>query len=92
MPQRKYMRIRDYIDQIPDSAAISKAQITTAGSATVGFLSWVGSINWVGLISVLVAVAGLIANVYFSYRKHKREEELHQFTLKIKGARDEQTK
>lgn len=92
MPQRKNMRIRDYIDQIPDSAAISTAQTTTISSAAVGFLSWLGSINWVGLISVLVAVAGLIANVYFSYRKHKREEELHQFTLKIKGARDEQTK
>lgn len=89
MPRGKNMRIRDYIDHIPDSSAISTAQITTAGSAAVGFLSWLGSINWVGLISVLVAVAGLIANVYFSYRKHKREEELHQFTLKIKGARDE---
>ena len=89
MPQRKYMRIRDYVNQVPDAAAISTAQTTTISSAAVGVLSWVGSINWVGLISVLVAVAGLIANVYFSYRKHKREEELHQFTLKIKGACDE---
>lgn len=23
MPQRKYMRIRDYVNQIPDSAAVS---------------------------------------------------------------------
>lgn len=89
MPQRKYMRIRDYVNQIPDSAAVSLSSSTTIGAGAVGFLSWVGSINWVGLISVLVAVAGLIANVYFSYRKHKREEELHQFTLKIKGACDE---
>ncbi|OFS84477.1 hypothetical protein HMPREF3144_06430 [Oligella sp. HMSC05A10] len=90
MPQRKYMRIRDYVNQIPDAAAISTAQTTTIGSAAVGFLSWLGSINWVGLISVLVAVAGLITNVYFSWRKNKREEELHQFTLKIKsGCSDE---
>lgn len=89
MPQRKGMNIRDYVNQIPDSAAVSLSSSTTIGAGAVGFLSWVGSINWVGLISVLVAVAGLIANVYFSYRKHKREEELHQFTLKIKGACDE---
>ena len=89
MPQRKIMRIRDYVNQIPDSAAVSLSSSTTIGAGAVGFLSWVGSINWVGLISVLVAVVGLIANVYFSYRKHKREEELHQFTLKIKGACDE---
>lgn len=89
MPQRKIMRIRDYVNQIPDSAAVSLSSSTTIGAGAVGFLSWVGSINWVGLISVLVAVAGLIANVYFSYRKHKREEELHQFELKIKGACDE---
>lgn len=89
MPQRKGMNIRDYVNQIPDSAAVSLSSSTTIGAGAVGFLSWVGSINWVGLISVLVAVAGVISNVYFSYRKHKREEELHQFTLNIKGACDE---
>lgn len=89
MPQGKIMRIRDYVNQIPDSAAVSLSSGTTIGAGAVGFLSWVGSINWVGLISVLVAVAGLITNVYFSWRRNKREEELHQFTLKKKGACDE---
>lgn len=76
MPQRKNMRIRDYIDQIPDSAAISTAQTTTISSAAVGFLSWLGSINWVGLISVLVAVIGLAANIYFMWRRDRRERAL----------------
>ena len=86
MPQRKNMRIRDYIDHIPDSSAISKAQITTAGSAAVGLLSWLGSINWVGLISVLVAVIGLAANIYFMWRRDKREKAL--MLHKINGGSD----
>ncbi|AVL70875.1 holin [Oligella urethralis] len=80
------MRIRDYIDHIPDSSAISTAQITTAGSAAVGFLSWLGSINWVGLISVLVAVIGLAANIYFMWRRDRRERAL--MLHKINGGGD----
>lgn len=86
MPQRKNMRIRDYVNQIPDAAAISTAQTTTISSAAVGFLSWVGSINWVGLISVLVAVIGLAANIYFMWRRDKRERAL--MLHKINGEGD----
>ena len=86
MPQRKYMRIRDYVNQIPDAAAISTAQTTTISSAVVGFLSWLGSINWVGLISVLVAVIGLAANIYFMWRRDKREKAL--MLHKINGGSD----
>lgn len=31
MPQRKIMRIRDYVNQIPDSAAVSSSAALTLG-------------------------------------------------------------
>lgn len=31
MPQRKTMRIRDYVNQIPDSAAVSSSAAVTLG-------------------------------------------------------------
>lgn len=81
MPQWKYMRIRDYMNQISDSAAVSLSSNTTLGAGAVGFLSWIGSINWVGLISVLVAIIGLATNFYFSWKDNKRKEELHRIRI-----------
>ena len=75
------MRIRDYVNQMSDSSAVSLSSNTTLGAGVVGFLSWAGSINWVGLISVLVAVIGLATNIYFSWRDNKRKEELHRINI-----------
>lgn len=78
MPQRILrVRIRNFIEHIPDSAAISVATKTTVGAGITGAYSWISSINWVGVISVLVAVIGLVTNLYFQRRRDKREHEEH---------------
>ncbi len=78
MPQRIFrVRIRNFIEHIPDSAAISVATKTTVGAGTAGVYSWIASVNWIGVISVFVAVVGLVANLYFQRRRDKREHEEH---------------
>lgn len=44
-----------------------------AGWRLAGALGWLAQINWVGLIGVLVAVIGLLANIYFQVRRDRRE-------------------
>lgn len=56
-----------------DAAMSSAADKTTWGGAAMGFVGWLASINWIGLIGVLVAVIGLAANIWFQYRKDRRE-------------------
>ncbi|MGL5156268.1 MAG: holin [Aeromonas veronii] len=51
----------------------SVAQKTTFAGAVAGAFGWVAQINWVGLAGVLVAIFGLIANIYFQMRRDKRE-------------------
>ncbi len=45
---------------------------TTAGAVT-GVVSWLADANAIGLLGLGVAVLGLIANVYFSIRRDRRE-------------------
>lgn len=86
MPQRSKMSLK--IESLPDTA-IATSSATTIGAGFAGLLSWLGQINWVGLISVLVAVTGLAANIYFQIKRDKREKSLHEFTLKIQRNDDE---
>ncbi|MCO3051455.1 holin [Pseudomonas aeruginosa] len=44
---------------------VSVANKTTLAGALAGALGWLAQINWVGLIGVLVAIIGLLANIYF---------------------------
>lgn len=46
---------------------------TTAAGAVTGLVGWAAQINWLGLSGVLIGAAGLAANVYFQYRRDKRE-------------------
>lgn len=50
------------------------ANKATLGGAATGFIGWLASINWIGLVGTLVAVSGLVANIYFQYRRDKREQ------------------
>lgn len=78
MPQRIFrVRIRNFIEHIPDASAISVATKTTASAGAAGLYSWIASVNWIGVISVFVAVVGLVANLYFQRRRDKREHEEH---------------
>lgn len=56
-----------------DVVGASVASKVTQGGAVAGLVGWLASINWVGLIGLLVAVLGLLANVYFQMRRDRRE-------------------
>lgn len=63
------------IDQAAvDQLAQSVSTKMTVGGAIAGFLGWLAEINWIGLSAVLVAILGLVANVYFQHRRDKREQ------------------
>lgn len=75
MPQRILkLRIKDFIEHIPDSAAIAISTRTTVGAGVAGVYSWISSVNWIGVISVLVAVLGLLVNLFFQRRRYKLEK------------------
>lgn len=51
----------------------SVANKTTVAGAVAGAVGWLAQINWMGLCGVLIAVLGLIFNVYFQHRRDRRE-------------------
>ena len=52
---------------------VSVANKATVAGAVTGALGWVAQINWIGLAGVMVAMLGLLTNVYFQHRRDKRE-------------------
>lgn len=72
-----------------DQLAQSVTGKMTVGGAVAGFFGWLAQINWIGLSAVLVAVLGLVANVYFQHRRDKREQresELRVAEIKRRAA------
>lgn len=61
--------------------AISIANKTTLTGALTGLAGWAASFNWIGLIGVIVAVAGLMANILFQARRDRREAAESQARL-----------
>ncbi|WP_447593564.1 holin [Aquipseudomonas campi] len=59
-------------------AAASKATWLGAIVGVFGYLKslfgWVADVNWIGLSGVLIALAGLGMNYYFSKRRDRREQ------------------
>ena len=53
----------------------SVANKTTVAGAVAGALGWMAQVNWLGLAGVLIALLGLLANIYFQHRRDKREQE-----------------
>ena len=51
----------------------SVANKTTVAGAVAGALGWMAQVNWLGLAGVLIALLGLLANIYFQHRRDKRE-------------------
>lgn len=51
----------------------SIANKTTMAGAATGFAGWLVEINWLGMSGVLIALLGLLANVYFQIRRDRRE-------------------
>lgn len=58
-----------------EAVGVAVASKVTQGGAVAGFLGWVVQVNWIGLTGVLIALAGLAANLYFQHRRDKREEQ-----------------
>ena len=59
--------------------AAEKASYYTAvgGGTATGVLGWVND-NWLGLAGVLIALAGLCVNWYYSHQRHKILKEQNQ--------------
>lgn len=66
----KYGLDQAAVDQVAQSVTAKM----TVGGAVAGFFGWLAQINWIGLSAVLVAILGLVANVYFQHRRDKREQ------------------
>lgn len=62
-------------DAAIEASAIGFTAKATQGGAAAGLLGWFVQVNWLGLTGVLVAVIGLVANLYFQRRRDKREQE-----------------
>lgn len=64
-------------DAAIEASAIGFTAKATQGGAAAGLLGWFVQVNWLGLTGVLVAVIGLVANLYFQRRRDKREHAEH---------------
>ena len=60
-------------DAVVDAAAISIANKTMAGGAGAGLIGWLMEVNWLGVGGLLVAIIGLVAQIYFHLRRDRRE-------------------
>ena len=58
------------IVEVVGASVASKGMLVGAGAGVVGFFS---QVNWIGIAGVVVAVLGLLINVYFQVRKDRRE-------------------
>lgn len=56
-----------------ESVGSSVAFKTTFVGALTGVAGFLSQINWIGLSGVLLAVLGLLVNVYFLSRRDRRE-------------------
>lgn len=85
MPNRLMTRVRettgDAFDHLRnlstetiDNIGIVATNKTMWGGAWGGVVGWLANVNWLGLAGFLIALAGLVANVYFMRRRDKREE------------------
>jgi len=64
------MKITDVTLEATGISVASKTTYTGGGAAFLGLLA---QVNWLGVIGSIVAVVGLIANIYFQLKRDKRE-------------------
>ncbi|TKR55310.1 holin [Allopusillimonas ginsengisoli] len=85
MPQRTLrMKLEDVA---VEATVISNSGKATMGGAATGVVGWLASVNWIGVSGILIALAGLIVNVYFQVRKDRRETAESRERVKALRAR-----
>ena len=60
-------------ESVVDAVAVSITNKGMLGGAIAGLYGWLAQVNWIGLGGVLIALAGLAANVYFQHKRDRRE-------------------
>jgi len=58
------------IVEVVGASVASKGMLTGGAVGLVGFFS---QVNWIGVSGVVIAVMGLLTNLYFQVRKDRRE-------------------
>ncbi|MDO9344850.1 MAG: holin [Pseudomonas sp.] len=58
------------IVEVVGASVASKGMLT---GGAVGLLGFFSQVNWIGVSGVVIAVVGLVINVYFQWRKDRRE-------------------
>lgn len=56
-----------------EEVAIGISNKSMIGGAATGFLGWLASVNWIGLAGVMVAFIGMVASIWFQWRRDRRE-------------------
>lgn len=65
-------------------------QKVTVGGASATGLGWFFSNEFLGLAGLLIAIAGLLVNVYFKRKEDARQQQLFEASLaKINGGHHE---
>jgi hypothetical protein len=68
------------------AAVGTKATYTGAGAASV---SWFLSSEFGILVGVVIGVAGLIAQIYYSRKRDKREQAIYELKMTLRSDRHE---
>lgn len=66
------------------ASVASKGMLTGGAVGLVGFFS---QVNWIGVSGVVIAVLGLLINLYFQVRKDRREHD--ESAARIQALRDQ---
>lgn len=66
-------RVRGVTADSIDAVASAAANKTMWVGAWSGMMGWAADINWLGLLGFMVALGGMVANIYFARRRDARE-------------------
>jgi len=75
------------IVEVVGASVANKGMLAGAGAGLVGFFS---QVNWIGVSGVVIAVLGLLINLYFQVRKDRREHA--ESAERIKALREQCTR
>lgn len=89
MPQRTIlMRLRNFVEHIPDSLGVTLSTNTTIVAGGTGITSALLQLNWTAIIASTVAILGLIMNYYFNHRQAQRDKEHKAREQMLSAARE----